>query len=415
MHPDHPNADAGEVMTEPRHVYAVGDIHGRIDLLEPLYAALRADAESLGQDPPGLVFLGDYIDRGPASDKVIEFVISIPETQFEVTPLLGNHEAVMLAFLDDPRIGPDWRRHGGQQTLEAYRVPPPEDESGWRDTAEALSVALPMEHLSFLYSLRRTYEWGDYFFCHAGVHPERALSDQSEEDLLWIREPFLSQQAPLAKVIVHGHTIRDAIHSDAVRIGLDTGAYRSGVLSAVRLDRAGPKRTFFTATTDGVTRWVDDGAGGATPITAQPPAPAAPVRPPADPLRTRLRMLAHRIGDLAEQPWPETARAEALRTLDTLERDWRALDGLRGSHNDAPASGPPGRTPAEVPPILDWLESVGVSLRLVLPSRLSDPALRTARVRGVIAASIAARSRSKRGPVRFTATGVTSAARSVGA
>jgi serine/threonine protein phosphatase 1 len=185
------------------------------------------------------VFLGDYIDRGPASPGVIDFVRALAGAgTFEVRALMGNHEEVMLQFLDDPAVGASWVEFGGGETLAAYGVPPPlgrGDLAGWEAAREALGRRLPGDHLAFLTGLELSASYGDYLFVHAGVRPSMPLDRQTAADILWIRDEFLHHEGRLDKVVVHGHTPEARPYLGRHRIGIDTGAYATGVLTGVRL------------------------------------------------------------------------------------------------------------------------------------------------------------------------------------
>lgn len=231
------------ISTEGRLIYAIGDVHGRLDLLDPLLAQISADAERA--DAPGrpvLVFVGDYVDRGVASKGVIDTVIDLSrEGRFEVCALKGNHEEAMLTFLQDPHFGPTWSEHGGAQTLVSYGVTAPMlrmDDEQWEAARQAFAEALPIDHLKFLQSLSLTVTFGDYLFVHAGLRPGIALEDQAEHDLLWIRQEFLNAPKPFGKIVVHGHTPAEEAYLGPHRLGIDTGAYATGVLTAVRLEGA---------------------------------------------------------------------------------------------------------------------------------------------------------------------------------
>lgn len=223
-----------------RLVYAVGDIHGRLDLLNGLLAQIGADAiEARPARQPLLIFLGDYVDRGPHSRGVIDRIIDLKaEAGFEVKTLMGNHEDQMLSFLEDARHGPAWAEFGGGDTLASYGVAAPSPRAkikDWEVAREALSAAIPTTHMTFLLSLGMSVALDDYFFAHAGVKPSIPLDDQLRRDLLWVREEFLSAPGPFGKVVVHGHTPTVKPYDGAYRIGIDTGAYATGVLTAVRL------------------------------------------------------------------------------------------------------------------------------------------------------------------------------------
>ncbi len=223
-----------------RRVYAVGDIHGRADLLAKLLEELHVDVARGGfEGRPILVFLGDYIDRGFQSKDVLDILLGELMSPFETYFLKGNHEAAMVQFLTDPAIGPRWAEFGGAETLVSYGVRPPRQRTSveqWERASEELNNVLPAEHLDFLNHLDLSVRIGDYVFVHAGVRPGVSLDEQTEYDLLWIREEFLADRRPLGAVIVHGHTPVTAPHRDSRRIGIDTGAYLSGKLTAARFE-----------------------------------------------------------------------------------------------------------------------------------------------------------------------------------
>ena len=191
-----------------------------------------------------LVFLGDYIDRGDNSRGVVDLLITLQQRSgLEVHCLKGNHEQALLEFLDDPPSGLMWAQHGGTNTLLSYGVYPPASRlrpESWDETRNAFSAALPPNHLAFFQSLDLSFSLGDYMFVHAGVRPGVGLAEQSEHDMLWIRDEFLKEKRPFDKIIVHGHTPADQPFIGPGRIGLDTGAYATGVLSAVRLSDGDP-------------------------------------------------------------------------------------------------------------------------------------------------------------------------------
>jgi serine/threonine protein phosphatase 1 len=221
-------------------VWAVGDIHGRSDLSGPLITVIRDDLAASAAARRVLVFLGDHIDRGPDSRGVLDQVVEVAaDPALEVHCLRGNHEDRMEAFLDDPSLGPGWCDYGGRECLMSYGVVPPAmrgDPAGWAEASQALRAALPDSHLRLLRSQGHSVAIGDYFFAHAGARPGVALDAQSPDDLMWVRQEFLDHPALFEKVVVHGHTPADEVVSDARRIGIDTGAYATGILSAVRLE-----------------------------------------------------------------------------------------------------------------------------------------------------------------------------------
>lgn len=223
-------------------VYAIGDIHGCYDLMKALLAQIANDfaARAAGRRPI-LIFLGDYVDRGPDSAKVIEALLWLTRRpDLDVRLLKGNHEQAMLGFLDDPSTGPPWLRFGGAETLASYGVLTPEADEGEAGLARArdeLLERMPASHLKLLQDLELMLQVGDYAFVHAGVRPRTALAGQDEQDLLWIRKPFLEARGPFEKVIVHGHTwISDRPQVFDHRIGVDTGAFATGALTALRLE-----------------------------------------------------------------------------------------------------------------------------------------------------------------------------------
>lgn len=234
------SAPATTPTTDGRLVYAVGDIHGRHDLLDRLIQEILMDARATSShDRPLLIFLGDYVDRGPQSRAVIDLVLHLQSDGFfEVAPLKGNHEDLLLQFLKDPAAGEQWLAFGGAATLASYGVTPPRPNAkleALKTAQAAFELALPRSHRDFLASLRSQLVVGDYAFVHAGVRPGVALEGQTEHDLLWIRNAFLEASGPFDKVVVHGHTPMDTAELLEHRIALDTGAYATGLLSAVRL------------------------------------------------------------------------------------------------------------------------------------------------------------------------------------
>ena len=242
-------ADVSARFLEGRVGYAIGDVHGRADLLARMLEKLEQEFRAVDARAPLLVFLGDYVDRGPDSREVIDLLVSGRPEGFERRFLKGNHEAAMLAFLDDAVAGKAWLDHGGLETLASYGVRPlPTQGSGAveiKRAGQALGERLPVEHRRFLENLERYIVLGDYCFVHAGVDPARKLEAQSDADLFWIRRRFLEDSRKLSFKVVHGHTPSGSVHNDARRLGLDTGAYFSGVLSAARFEN--DKVTFIQA------------------------------------------------------------------------------------------------------------------------------------------------------------------------
>jgi len=222
-------------------VWAVGDIHGRLDLLEPLVEAMTEDLADSTAARKVVVFLGDYIDRGPESRGVLQHLAALSSNSgIEWRFLKGNHEAAMLAFLEDPSAGARWCEYGGDKALQSWGLRMPELAhriEAWARVAADLRHRMTPAELAFLEALELSVTVGDYFFSHAGARPGVALDRQSSKDLMWIRQPFLDSTTAFERVIVHGHTPALAVHADQRRIGIDTKAYETGVLSAVRLER----------------------------------------------------------------------------------------------------------------------------------------------------------------------------------
>ncbi len=220
-------------------VYAVGDVHGRGDLLAQILRSIRADAEA-AKSRASVVFLGDYIDRGPASRDVVDMLIAAGrDRRFGWRFLRGNHDQAIRDFLHDPVTGAIWFESGGDATLKSYGVAPPRRgarREAWIAAAGRLAAAMPADHAKFFRNLEPWCEIGDYLFVHAGLRPGVPIEEQKPRDLMWIREPFLSDPRPLPKVVVHGHTPAITVYVDHRRIGIDTGACFTGVLTALRLE-----------------------------------------------------------------------------------------------------------------------------------------------------------------------------------
>jgi len=222
--------------------FAIGDIHGRADLLEEMLKRLEARAidELRPTGEPVVIFLGDYVDRGRESARVLDLLLTGRPAGYERRYLKGNHEQSMLAFLEEPVANRAWLMHGGNETLLAYGVQPPSPlhgkEEEWRAAATALRENLPEAHLKFLRDLERYIAIGDYVFVHAGIDPGRPLTKQTDQDLYWIRARFLNSRRRLKHRVVHGHTPVDSPYADSRRVAVDTGAYASGVLTAARLE-----------------------------------------------------------------------------------------------------------------------------------------------------------------------------------
>lgn len=229
-------------------VYAVGDVHGRADLLAELHEAVVRDAHSRPATRRVLVYLGDYISRARQGRRVIELLRGSGPQGFESVRLMGNHERLVLSFIDgNLPAGAMWLAHGGDALLQEYGVEPPASADAGDGCLESvrqqLRAALPPEHEAFMRSLRLFHDEGDYRFVHAGVRPGVALDRQSTVDLLSIRSPFLESTENFGRVIVHGHTICATPVVRHNRIGIDTGAFRSGMLTCLVLE--GSMRRFL--------------------------------------------------------------------------------------------------------------------------------------------------------------------------
>jgi serine/threonine protein phosphatase 1 len=224
-------------------VWAIGDVHGRLDLLKSLVGSILADAAATRATRKVVIFLGDYIDRGLDSAGVIRYLIDLPkDAGIEWRFLRGNHEEAMLSFLNDPATGPTWCEYGGDATLASYglRLPQLKHRSeAWAHLAADLEHKVTRAGRVFLENLELSVSVGDYFFAHAGARPGIPLDQQSARDLLWIRNSFLQSDVGFEKVVVHGHTPAPDVHVDRRRIGLDTKAYESGVLSCLGLEGSG--------------------------------------------------------------------------------------------------------------------------------------------------------------------------------
>jgi len=218
--------------------YAIGDIHGRLDLLEDLLTKIHEELRRRPARKVLLVFVGDLIDRGPSSAQVIERLRTYRHGRVQTIFLLGNHEEVLLRILaGETELITKWRWFGGSQCLESYGVA--SEQLAGRDEREMLDIvrrAIPKEHQDFLGSFADTCRFGDYLFVHAGIRPGIEIEQQRQTDLRWIREPFLLDDTDHGFVVVHGHTISTEVELRPNRIGIDTGAYRTGILTALAIE-----------------------------------------------------------------------------------------------------------------------------------------------------------------------------------
>jgi len=220
-----------------RRVYAIGDIHGRLDLLQELHQMIEVDAREFNGNIT-LVYLGDYIDRGEQSKEVIDLLLESPMPAFETICLLGNHEQTLIDFLQHPKAAAGWLAFGGRETLRSYGVGIGRDHISLNIDMirDELKEKCPKNHLEFYRSCELLHIEGNYCFVHAGIRPGISLSDQRNEDLLWIREDFTQSPAIHEYIVVHGHTISNKVEFLPNRIGIDTGAFNTGVLTSLVLE-----------------------------------------------------------------------------------------------------------------------------------------------------------------------------------
>ncbi len=218
-------------------VYAIGDIHGRADLLDQLHDQIEADLAT-APEKAVIVYLGDYVDRGADSHGVIERLTRPRFPNVETVALLGNHEDMLLQFMDAPYGASLWLSNGGDATLASYKVKVPASFDDFLLTQRALLGAMPRHHKLFLASLPEQVQYGDYLFVHAGIKPGLPLDRQSREHMIWIRDVFLNSEVDHGLIVVHGHTIVHDVEWLPNRIGVDTGAYTTGRLTALVLEGA---------------------------------------------------------------------------------------------------------------------------------------------------------------------------------
>ncbi|QPF87102.1 serine/threonine protein phosphatase [Bradyrhizobium genosp. L] len=217
-------------------VYAIGDVHGRADLLQSLLTVIDADLARSAPERAIQVFLGDYVDRGPDSRAVLDLLIDRSQTH-ETVCLKGNHEVFLLEVLNDPARLQEWRHYGGLLTLVSYGITPTMNPSAEQqvELIDRLKQVIPPEHLAFLQQLPSSFTCGDYFFVHAGIKPGVPLDRQRDEDMLWIRDEFLESEERFGKYIVHGHTPVPTPDIRPNRINIDTGAYATGNLTLLTI------------------------------------------------------------------------------------------------------------------------------------------------------------------------------------
>lgn len=220
-------------------VYAIGDVHGRNDLLHQLLKKIEADDLARGDAETLIIFLGDLMDRGPDSASVIETAIALHKAGRNVRFLMGNHEEVFVRACrqNDPKVTRFFIRIGGEATVLSYPITRGEYiVLDMHQLSERLGTLVPESHLEFIEGFEDQIIIGDYVFVHAGIRPGVALADQKPSDLRWIREDFVDQRGDLEKVVVYGHTIYEDVEERGSRIGIDTGAYASDKLTAIALE-----------------------------------------------------------------------------------------------------------------------------------------------------------------------------------
>jgi len=239
------------IVSDDHRLYVIGDIHGRSDLLDKITNEIKRDLAEHPIDKAVSITLGDYVDRGPDSCGVLD---RLAQNSFP-TPyiaLKGNHEELFEAFMTDPAVGPQWRHLGGLETLHSYGVPVGSlmRGKGFAEASDALRNAVPKKHLEFLSSLQLSFATSRYFLCHAGVRPSVPLEQQQASDMLWIRDEFLNSRKNFGKIVVHGHTPVEQPEVLPNRINVDTGAFATGRLTCLVLERR-TWRFLFTSGGDG--------------------------------------------------------------------------------------------------------------------------------------------------------------------
>jgi serine/threonine protein phosphatase 1 len=233
-----PRRQSGPTGARGWRTYAVGDVHGRLDLLNQLLEQIHDELARRPAKKVLLVFVGDLIDRGPSSAQVIERLRTYRHPSVRTEFLLGNHEEVMLRVLaGEADLIAKWCEFGGTECLASYGVDTAKLATLSNEAAlEVVRSAIPKQHVEFLEAFDDSCRFGDYLFVHAGIRPGVEIDQQRQSDLRWIREPFLFDETDHGFVVVHGHTIRPEVEVRPNRIGIDTGAYRSGVLTALAIE-----------------------------------------------------------------------------------------------------------------------------------------------------------------------------------
>ena len=232
-------------LPEGQRAYVIGDIHGRFDLFEALIKAIEEDDANAAPATTTMILLGDLIDRGPDSAGVVKLA-RLWDEYCNLRCLIGNHEEMLLDALDDIDVLRHFLRHGGRETILSYGITKKEFNKASLEELQGLMKArIPTGDLDFIRKCEDMIEMGDYLFVHAGVNPKRPMTEQKPRELRWIRDPFLNHKDRYSHMIVHGHTITEKVEEKKNRIGIDTGAYRFGRLTALVLE--GDTRRYIQA------------------------------------------------------------------------------------------------------------------------------------------------------------------------
>jgi serine/threonine protein phosphatase 1 len=228
---------AAAKLPDGMRIYAIGDIHGRADLLKALLLQIEVDCKLYPSRRSIVVLVGDYIDRGPASREVLDLLLACEQTR-ETVCLKGNHDTFVHRFMSEPAVLDEWRLWGGLETLVSYGLKPSisPDALEQKQLAGQLAKSVPKRHLEFLDSLTPSFNCGDFLFVHAGIRPGVPLRKQKEEDLLWIREEFLCCEERFERFVVHGHTPVQTLDIRSNRINIDTGAFATGRLTCIVIE-----------------------------------------------------------------------------------------------------------------------------------------------------------------------------------
>ncbi|MEL7096321.1 MAG: metallophosphoesterase family protein [Pseudomonadota bacterium] len=221
-----------------QRAYAIGDIHGCLDQTHSLLQKIKAHSDYRDDIDTHVIFLGDLVDRGPNSKGVVELLMDFPFSFAKPLFVMGNHEEMMVRALSgEPELLPEWLEYGGYACAESYGIP--QSQLLGQSTAaleHLLRSAIPKSHVEFLRGFLDYVQFGDFLFTHAGIRPGLSLGNQNSRDMRWIRQPFLNHKGDLGVMVVHGHTISEDVVVKSNRIGLDTGAYKTGRLSAVCIE-----------------------------------------------------------------------------------------------------------------------------------------------------------------------------------